>query len=495
MIFLDLLKQQMQKTVRAPGYYKNVLINIFIGIGVLYWFVIFLVLGFALRSILLEIDTQYTPVEALMGGYIYLIIIGISMRFMIQSLNTINLPPYQVLPIKRKTLVNYLIFKPLFNPINYIIVVTITPFSFRSAMAGDITILQSFMLIASSVIMVWFDILMAVFLKRRFGASFWGYVAVALVLLGLAGLEYFGIVPLFELSVDVFNFLALNPLGLILMLSIVGTAYGLNKWFFAKYYYAEKFNDKTPTSTDSTANFSFMNRFGHIGELIALNLKLILRHKRTKSMFITSILFLAYGLLFYTTDIYAERYGWLFFAALFVVGSFMLIFGQMAISWNAEHFDYLMTRKLDTFTYISANYYMLNSLTIIAFILTTPYFFFGTDIVLLHFAALLYNLGVNSAFFVIAAPYNTKRLQLSKGTSMSFQGTTYKSFIVLIPIMLLPLGLINLFAAFGYWKVGVWILAILGAVCIALHRSILRLANKILVQRKYALCEGFRKTE
>lgn len=495
MIYTELLKQQILKAVRAPGYYKNVLVNIFLGLGVLYWFVIFLILGFALRTILLEADTPYTPVEVLMGGYIYLIIFGIAIRFVIQSLNTINLPPYQVLPIKRNTLVNYLLFKPLFNPVNYIIVVMITPFAFRSAIAGDISALQALMLIVSSIIMVWFNILMVVFLKRRFGATFWGFVFVAVVLLGLVGLEYFGILSLFELSVDVFGFVALNPLGLLLMLLGVSGAYGLNRWFFAKYYYAEKFNKKASVSTDSTADFSFMNRFGSIGELIALNLKLILRHKRTKSMFITSALFLAYGLLFYTSQIYAESYGWLFFAALFSVGSFIMIFGQIAISWNGEHFDYLMTRKLDSFTYISANYYMLNAFTVITFILTTPYFFFGSDIVQLHFAALLYNMGVNSAFFLIVAPFNTKRLQLSKGTSMSFQGTTYKSFIVLLPIMVIPLGVVNIFAAFGQWQTGVWLLALLGVVCMVLHRPILHLVNKIFLQRKYALCEGFRKKE
>ncbi|MDO4726853.1 MAG: DUF5687 family protein [Porphyromonadaceae bacterium] len=495
MIFIDLLKHQMLKAVRAPGYYKNVLINIFLGLGVLYWFVVFLILGFALRTILLEVDTPYTPVESLMGGYIYIVIFGIAMRFVIQSLNTVNLHSYQILPIKRNTLVNYLLLKPLFNPVNYLIVVMITPFAFRSAIAGDISLLQAFVLIASSFIIVWFDILMVVFLKRRFGASLWGFVAVIVVLFGLVGLEYFDIVSLFDLSVDVFGFIALSPLGLILMLlGVIGT-YWLNRWFFAKYYYAEKFNEKTSFSTDSTADFSFMNRFGSIGELIALNLKLILRHKRTKSMFITAVLFLAYGLLFYTSDFYAQRYGWLFFAALFSVGSFMLIFGQMAINWNAEHFDYLMTRKLDSFTYISANYYMLNTFTVITFILTTPYFFFGSDIVSLHFAALLYNMGVNSAFYLIAAPFNTKRLQLSKGTSMSFQGTTYKSFIVLIPMMILPLVVINIFAAFGQWQTGVWLLALLGIVCLVLHRPILRLANNIFLQRKYVLCEGFRKKE
>lgn len=495
MIFFDLLKQQTLKSVRAPGYYKNVLVNIFLGLGVLYWGVVCLILGLSLRTILLELDTPYSPVDTVLGGYSYLIIFGIAIRFFIQQLNTINLPPYQVLPIKRNSLINYLLIKPLLNPINYIVVVIIAPFAFRSAIAGDITMLQALMLVVSSIIVVWFNLLITVFFKRRFGATLWSMVGILAITFVISGLEYFGVVSLFELSIGVFNYLVFNTLGLISMLLATLGAYGLNKWFFAKYYYAEKFNTKSPTTQTNITDFSFMSRFGHIGELIILNLKLIFRHKRTKSMFITSILFLAYGLLFYPSDFYHERYGWLFFAAIFVVGSFLLIFGQMTISWNGAHFDYIIARRLDYFTYISANYYMLNAVTIITFILTTPYFFFGSDIMLLHFAALLYNMGVNSAFFVIAAPFNTKRIELSKGTSMNFQGTSYKSFLVIIPIMIIPLAVINIFAAFGLWQTGVWLLALLGAISLILHRHILRLANKIFINRKYALSEGFRKTE
>ena len=37
MIFLYLLKHQIIKAVRAPGFYKNVIANIFVGLAVLYF--------------------------------------------------------------------------------------------------------------------------------------------------------------------------------------------------------------------------------------------------------------------------------------------------------------------------------------------------------------------------------------------------------------------------------------------------------------------------
>ena len=427
MIFLYLLKHQIIKAVRAPGFYKNVIANIFVGLAVLYFFVMFLLLGFFLRDILLEADLPYEPIDILLGSYLYVVIGGIATRFMMQSLNTINLPPYQILPIKRNTLVNYLLLKPLFNPVNYFLLVPIVPFTIRSLTAGDITALQGLSLIIIAIMIVWFNIFVAVLLKRRYGSSLWGILTVICLIAIVGVLEIYGVVSFFDFSVTVFDFLVYNPLGILVMSLCVLCVYGLNRRFFAKYYYAERFDRKSNSSKTKAADFSFMERFGQIGELIGLNLKLILRHKRTKSLLTVGCLFLAYGLLFYPNKQYADSYGLLFFAAVFVVGSFTMLLGQWVILWNGSHFDY-----------------MLIGFSIISFVLSTPYFLFGTNIIILHLSALLYNMGVNTAFFMLVAPFIAKRLDLSKGSAMNYQGTTYKNFLFVMPILFVPWGFVAL---------------------------------------------------
>lgn len=69
---------------------------------------------------------------------------------------------------------------------------------------------------------------------------------------------------------------------------------------FAQNFYAERFNKKMQDDRVYNADLSFLDRFGAVGELIALEIKLILRHKRTKSMLYLSGFFLLYGLMFYT---------------------------------------------------------------------------------------------------------------------------------------------------------------------------------------------------
>ncbi len=132
----------------------------------------------------------------------------------------------------------------------------------------------------------------------KFGSGLLSFVLVVIVFAGIVVLEYFKIFSLFGISESFYDFIILKPYGLVLSLLFVGAAYLLNKWFFSQNYYPENFNSKMNGDRTITADLSFLNRFGIIGELIGLEIKLILRHKRTKTILYMSCIFLFYGLLF-----------------------------------------------------------------------------------------------------------------------------------------------------------------------------------------------------
>ena len=173
---------------------------------------------------------------------------------------------------------------------------------------------------------------MASFLKRRLGSGFLSFLVVIVIFGALGALEYFRILSFFEGSRIAFGYILEHTFGLLLPLGVVAGAYLLNRLFFAQNFYSEKFNEKIKTENNFRSNLSFLNRFGVIGEIIALEIKLILRHKRTKSILYMSGFFLFYGLLFYTNDIYKDNNGFLFFVAMFVTGLLMFMFGQWGLS-------------------------------------------------------------------------------------------------------------------------------------------------------------------
>lgn len=135
MMISTLLYHQWLKTVRAPGYYKNVIVNIFLGLFGLYMAGALIALGFALPSALEEASPAFSAAELFNGAMLYLILATLAMRYFVQPMNTLNLQVYQSLPVKRDTLVNYLLLKPLFNPINYSSLLFLIPFAIRATSA------------------------------------------------------------------------------------------------------------------------------------------------------------------------------------------------------------------------------------------------------------------------------------------------------------------------------------------------------------------------
>jgi len=495
MVVQNLIKQEWQKEIRSQGFYKNVVVSLFLGVFALYIAVIFLVLGFSLNGLLEKVSGTMNPPTLFNGAMLYLLFGGLTLRFIMQQLNTINLPSYQVLPVKRSTLINFLLLKPLCSPANYLTLLVVIPFAIRSV-SGYYNGGVALRFIISFVLMVWFNSLMAAFLKRKFGSTLLSFLLVILVFAGIAILEYFRVFSLFTISIALFGFVVFNPFGLLLPLCAVVLAFGLNKWFFSQNYYPERFNQKIQTTrATTTADLSFLNRFGVVGELISVEIKLILRHKRTKSILYLSVIFLLYGLLFYNNPQHAYGDGLIFCVAMFMTGFLMFMYGQWSISWDSSHFDSLMTKNIPVRTYINANYYLLLAFNVICFVLTTPYFLFGMKIVYMQLAAFVFNIGVNLFLLLFLATFNTKRVDLSRASVMNYQGTTYKSFLIIIPVMFLPMIILNVIAWIASMGVALWTLTILGLIGLLLRKPLLTLCVNQFNRRKYLLAEGFREKE
>mgnify|MGYP000859452105 CR=1 FL=1 len=493
MIVFDLVKQEWKKGFRSQGFYKNLAVNILLVFLSLYFAGLLLLIGFSLDNILEEADKTLNPMELFNGALIYILLAGLTIRFFLQQLNTINLPPYQVLPLKRSLLVNFLLIKPLFSPVNYFQLFVVVPFAIQSVSGyyGNAVAVRFVLL---CIMLMWFNSLMASFLKRKFGSSLFIIVGI-LIIAAISALEFFKIFSFFNVSKLIFTYITLRPFGLVLLLLAVAGAYLLNRLFFAQNFYPEKFNEKIKSENNIKANLSFLNRFGIIGEIISVELKLILRHKRTKSILYMSGFFLLYGLIFYTQDVYLHNNSFLFFVAMFVTGLLMFMFGQWVISWDSSHFDSIMTKNISVRTYLNANYYMLIAFNLLCFVLTTPYFLFGPIIIKMHIAAFIFNTGINTFLFMFLSTYNTKRIDLSKSSAMNYQGTTFKSFLIVIPVMFLPMLIVGALSPFLSISAILWILTGLGLSGLLFRRQLLTLCVNQFNNRKYKLAEGFRQAD
>lgn len=495
MIITDLLKQNWKKDFRNQSFYKGLAVKIFMGFMGFYFAAIFLGLGFALGELLDEASSTLKPLEIFNGATLYIILGGIMMRFMMMQLNTVNLQTYQSLPIKRSTLVHFILSKSVLSWGNYILLFTIIPFAVRSV-AAYYSAGIALQFVFNFILIVWFDVLIANYLKRKFGSSIVALLIFIGIIGGFVALEYFKIFSLFNVSIKIFNILTQNPVGLLLSIVAVIAAYGLNLWFFSQNYYPEKFDEKIKKSESNvTKSFSFLEKYGTIGELISLQLRLIFRHKRTKALVYMSAMFLFYEIIFLLNPIYNDSPGMLFFAAVFTTGILMIMYGQWIVSWESSYFDTILTKNIPLKSYMRANYYLLMAFNTISFILTTPYFFFfGEKVVYLHLAAYLYNTGINISLFLFFSSFNTKRVDLNARSSFNYQGTTYKSFLIVMPILFLPMIVIGIASLFNQTNIGLIIMGSLGLIGFLFREKLIDISVKLFNKRKYIIAQGFRET-
>lgn len=493
MTYGDLFSHELKKGLRSKAFYKNLFTNILYGLFGVYMLGVLLFTGFFLDRILEEVSNEYNPTELILRGLIYIILLSVTLRFLMQQLSTVAIQNYLTLPVKRSKLIHFLLLKPLINPVNYFSLLLIVPLAIRST-AAYYDGFTAFRFVLLIIFVMWFDSFLTAFLKRKFGMSIWGILAIILCLGGVFALDYFKLVPFSDWSSVIFEFALFSPFGLIIPLTLVAIAYGLNLLYFRQNYYLDTFNRSTSDSTLGMNNLSFLDRFGKLGSIIELEIKLILRHKRTKQVLYTTGFFLLYGLIFYPRMELYEG-GMLFFAAIFITGFMMFLFGQWLIAWDGMYFDGMMTQNISAREYIEANYYLMSGFCILSFILTTPYFFFGMKIVYLHVAALMVNLGLNVFFYVFLATYNTKPLDLSKGNTMNTQGMTIKNFLVIFPVIVLPWGSIALLNLFFSFEISLLIMGMLGFVGLLFHKQLLNICVKQFQRRKYLLAESYRESE
>jgi hypothetical protein len=496
LVILDLLRHEWLKTIRAKAFYKNLTVNIFVGLSILYFAAIFLILGFGLSSILEKIhaETGLNPTEIINGITVYAMLCSVLIRLFMQQLGTINLFTYQMLPVKRSTTVNFLLLKSLFSPMNYLTLLIVIPFAIRSVSVyyGGAT---AFRFVLNIIFIIWFNSLFTAFLKR-FMSVIKSFVLIICLMAAIIAMEYFRVFSLFGISASFLGFSVHHVWGNILILLFPAMAFVLNKRFFARNYYPEYFNRKiAKSSTVKMVNLSFFDRFGSIGDFMTLELKLILRHKRTRSVLNMSVFFLLYGLLFYTNKAYSEKDGFVFFVAAFMTGALMFSYGQFIVNWDGAYFDGLMTKNIPIRNYIKAYYNLLVMFNVVCFIITTPYFFFGTRIILMHITAFLFNTGVNVFILLLFSTYNTKRINLSQGTAFNQQGTSFKNIFVAISMIFFPMMLVGGLSFFIKTYIILMILAGIGLLGIIFHKQLITVCINQFNKRKYILAQGFRESE
>ena len=106
---------------------------------------------------------------------------------------------------------------------------------------------------------------------------------------------------------------------------------------------------------DSLSNIRYLKTLGLTGHLISLDLRLIWRHKRTRSIVYMAPLFLGYGFFFYPNPVYKDSVGFLIFVGIFMTGGMMMNYLNYCFSYESNYFDNILANYRDFEKYLRTN--------------------------------------------------------------------------------------------------------------------------------------------
>ena len=220
-------------------------------------------------------------------------------------------------------------------------------------------------------------------------------------------------------------------------------------------------------------------------------MRLIWRNKRPRTVFLMSFIFLFYGLIFVTNDVYNDKEAMPVFVAIFITGMFTMNFGQFIPAWDSSYYSMLMSQNIKYRKYLDSKWFLMTVMTSGLFLLSLPYAYFGFKIISLIFVGAIFNIGFTSLFILFAGAYNRKRIDLDRSAFANYQGTSATQFLMIIPIMLFPMIIFGLTDYFFGFYAGASAIFSIGLIGIIFKNSLMNKIEKLYIKNKYKTVSAF----
>ena len=471
--------------MRSANLGKSLAVKILMGFFAVYMMVSLLATGFGLYFILEDQMPGQDPLRVFNGFLMYWLAGEIVIRYLMQKIPYMDIRPFLVLPVRKRSLVHFLLLKSAFSFFNFLGLFIFLPF------AGVLLAKGYDPLGVCTWLLGLFSLALSVnytnFLINKNDKIFAGFVLLFL----LAGsLEYFGWFPLGDYAGAAFQALYELPVSILIPLGLLEGLYVINYRFLRKQIFLDASLRKR-SRTVSSSDLGWTRRFGSLAPFLQLDLRLIWRNKRTKTQVFVSLLMALYGLIFYSMEDFGATSAMLVFVGLFMTGIFLTNFGQFIPAWDSTYYPLMMSQNIPLRQYLESKALLISISVIFMFVLTLPYVYFGWEALAINFASALWNLGVNLPVILFFGSFNKKRIDLSSSPVGNMQGVSATQFLIIIPLIGLPLAIYSVLLWLVNFETALFVLGIFGILGLLFRKSLMALVTRAYAQRKYGMIAGF----
>lgn len=483
------LSLEWKQFFRSSYWQKSIALNILMVFLALYFILMFLGLGFGLYPILKEQFPNVDPLAMVNSFLFYWFIGDLMLRFFLQKLPVMQIKPLLTLPIKRSSILHYILGKSVISFFNFLPLFTVIPFGIILLTKDyNVTTIITWML--SMYVFTLIINFLNFIIESKSAETELSFLPIILITSSLYGLNYFEVISFSSLISNMMNTISANPILISIPLIVLAILYYLNYNILKKNLYVD-YSLKAKSQVANTTDMAWTKRLGDVAPFLQLDLKLIWRNKRTRSTLFIMVLALFYGLIFYPNPKYQEMTPMFIFVGVFITGIFMINFGQFIPAWDSSYYKLLMSQNIKYKDYLKSKYLLMIISALLLFILSIPYVYFGWKILVIHFATMVYNIGVNSHVLLFGGSFNRKKINLSQRAAFNYQGTGAVQWIIGFPLLLFPVIIFYLPYKFIAFEAGIAALIVLGGLGILFHQKLMNIISKRYLKSKYEMISAF----
>ncbi len=485
----EFIKLERKQFFRSSYWQKSIALNVLMVFLALYFIVIFLALGVSLFPVLKKFFPDQDPFTMVNHFLFYWFIADLMMRFFFQKLPVMQVKPLLALPVKKDKIVHFVLGKSVLSFFNFLPLFTVIPFGLMLIREGyDWKVSLTWMIFCflGTLIINFLNFI----IESKSAESELSFLPILLICGILFGLNYFNLLNLDEYLAQASLFISSNPVYLIIPVLILIFLYFLNLKNLKNQLYLDQ-SLKTKSSTVSASDLSWTNRFGTSAPFLQLDLRMLWRNKRPRSSVFILVIGLLYGLFFYPNPTYQTMDAMYVFVGIFVTGIFMINFGQFIPAWDSGYYKLLMSQNIQYKDFLQSKYVLMATSGVLMFLLSIPYVYFGWKVLLIHFAAMIYNIGVNTHVLLYAGSFNRKKIDLNQRAAFNYQGTGAVQWLVGIPLLLVPMGIFYLFYKLVNFETGIAVLIILGIFGLLFHTKLMDYITQKYIEFKYTMINAF----
>ncbi|AKA35016.1 DUF5687 family protein [Flagellimonas lutaonensis] len=486
-MFKHFLRLQWKSFFRSSSFGKSMAIKILMGFFSLYLMAVLIISGGGLYFILRKLVPDQNPLWVVSQYMVYWVLIELFVRYFMQKLPVMDIKPLLLAPIKKSAIAHYILGRSAASWYNLMALFFFIPF-------GIVLIVKGYgaLNVWTWILGIFALVLCVNYVNFLINKSDKALIGIVVLVFGLYAMDHFGLIPVKEVFGPLFHALYAYPLAVLVPLALSVMVYWAN-FRFLKTHISLEGALKVKTKEAKTSELAWTRRFGDLAPFLQLDLRMIWRNKRTKSQVWISLLFVFYGLIFYTQDIYADMKVMHCFLGIFMTGIFLSNFGQFIPAWDSSYYQMMMSQNIPLRKYLESKALLITVSVVVMFFLTIPYVYFGTDVLAINFASALYNLGVNIPVILYFGSFNKKRIELDQSPFGNMQGTSATQFLIILPVLGLPIALFALFHFIFSFQVALIVLSAMGIIGFALRNYFMERITEQYRKKKYGMIAGFKE--